>query len=114
MNRIDAVEGTAKHILAALFDLYVRQRTDDTEYIQTVKSLIDATVEFVDRNREISDHPSILREVLYEFGKTLWLKRQLNQPLDPDSSQAWQNAEDRTEYLLHYYDYIYEKGEYPP
>ena len=113
MNRIDAVEGTAKNILYALFDLYVRQRGDDSEYIQTVKSAIEATVEFVDRNKEISDHPAILREVLYEFAKDLWLNRQLTQSLDGDPSLSPQTPEERIEYLLYYYDYIYEKGEYP-
>jgi hypothetical protein len=114
MNRIDAVEGTAKNILSALFDLYISQRQDDSEYILTVRSLIDATVSFVDRNREISDQPSILREVLYDYGKQLWLIRQQSQDPEIDSTHFPESKEERSEYLLYYYDYIYEKGEYPP
>ncbi len=109
MNCIEAAEGTAKAILINLLDLAMEYRMDVSEYIRNVKAAVDAAVSFVKNNPEISDTPDILRDILYDFARQLWLTR-TEKGTDPDQTEA-EKAD--VEYQAYCYDYIYAHGNYP-
>ncbi len=82
MNCIDAIEGSAKNIIIKLHEVFVKDELDDTEYIRNVKATLDGIIEFVRSNQEIISDPKILKQVLYEFSRELWiseLKKRLGQ-----------------------------------
>jgi hypothetical protein len=113
MNCIDAIEGTVKCILKRLHVLAVEDRLDDSEYIRSVKAVIEATDLFVQGNREILGQRSMLKQVLYAYSKDLWLKDQRTEPLDRGTAHGLAAFEINDGYPNYYYDYIYRHGLYP-
>jgi hypothetical protein len=113
MNCIDAIEGTVKCILKRLHALALEDRLDDSEYIRSVKAVIDATDLFVQGNREIVNEPSMLKQVLYAYSKDLWLKDQRMEPSDRDTPDDLTVVDLNDGYFDYYYDYIYSHGLYP-
>jgi hypothetical protein len=108
MKCIDAIEGNVKLILNQLHKSYIDQKLDDSEYIRNVKSVLDATHQYVQKNPEIIESPKMLKQVLYVYSRNLWLRGPQSVPSakrisDPD-------AED---YQTYYYDFIYDRGVYP-
>lgn len=109
MNCIDAVEGTAKSMLDKFMDLAAENRLDASEYIRNVKTVIDATVQFVKNNPEVSEAPDLIQGVLHDYAKSLWLTR-LEKSADVD--QAADCGPDM-DYQAYCYDYVYAHGNYP-
>ena len=112
MNSIDAVEGTVKCILNQLHSTYIQTDSDDSEFIQLVKDVIDATDQYIRKNPELTEDPNILKQVLYVYSRNLWLMGQQKEglPIDDDSSKSpWDNDE----YQTYYFDYLYDRGVYP-
>ncbi len=112
MKCIDVIEGTVKSILTQVRAVSIEDRLDDTEYVRMVKAIIDATDQFVGNNPELVDDPQVLKRVLYEFSRTLWLT---NQPAaeEPPAEKSETTNSDGTEYQTYYYDYLYHRGLYP-
>ena len=112
MKCIDAIEGTVKCIIKEMHTAHSRNSSDDSEYIYNVKTVIDATDQYVRNQAEFIDDPGILKQVLYLYSRDLWLTGQY--PVT-DDSQSKTNIldEDNDEYQTYYYDYIYNRGVYP-
>jgi hypothetical protein len=107
MKCIDAVEGTVKCIIKQLHATHHHTSSDDSEYIQQVKMVIDAIDEYVLKNPELIDDPAILKQVLYVYSRQLWLK-----------GQKSRGARHRTrakneDYHTYYFDFLYDRGIYP-
>jgi hypothetical protein len=111
MNCIDAVEGTAKTIINGFFRICIEYNLDDTEYIRSVKAVIDSTVVFLENNIEIADNSYTLKKILYEHSKDLWLNNLPNK-FEADKTINEQLSE-HVEYNGYYFDYIYDHGTYP-
>jgi len=109
MNCIDAVEGTAKATLDRFLDFATGRRLDASEYIQNVKTVIGGVIRFVENNPEVSEQPELIRGVLYDHAKQLWLGY-LEASVDPESDSA--AAADR-EYQAYCYDYVFNHGNFP-
>lgn len=109
MNCIDAIEGTAKSMLAGFMGLSVEYRMDVTDYIRNVKTVIESAVLFLEKSPEVGDSPDILQEVLYAYAKSLWIA-DLEKRVAADQSA---DARPDMEYHSYCYDYIYSRGEYP-
>jgi hypothetical protein len=72
MKCIDAIEGTVKCILNRIHEVSLEDRRDDSEYIRSVKAVIDATDNFIEGNQEIIPDRDLLKNVLYRYSKELW------------------------------------------
>jgi hypothetical protein len=108
MRCIDAIEGNVKLILNQLHRAFIDQQLDDSEYIRNVKSVLDATHQYAQKNPEIVDSPEMLKRVLYVYSRNLWLT-------GPQSiSSAKKNGDpDADDYQTYYYDFLYDRGVYP-
>ncbi len=112
MKCIDAIEGTVKCILKKMHTDHLKNTADDSEYIQTVKTVIDATDQYIESNPECVDNPDILKQVLYVYSRNLWLIGQ--EPSHTGQSPYVDDlGKDSEEYQTYYYDYIYDQGVYP-
>ena len=112
MKCIDVIEGAVKSILTQVRTVSIEDRLDDTEYVRMAKAVIDATDRFVGENPELVDDPQLLKRVLYDFSRNLWLMDQ--QEADESSpSKSDKSASESTEYQTYYYDYLYHRGLYP-
>jgi len=107
MNCIDAIEGTVKFIIDRLFDTYLQERLDDTEYIRNIKSVILGAETFIAQNRELMSEPETIRQVLYTHAKDIWLKHTVQR-----IPEAEKNAES-DDYYAYYFDHLYHHGNYP-
>jgi hypothetical protein len=72
MKCIDAIEGTVKCILNRIHEVSLEDRRDDSEYVRSVKAVIDATDNFIEGNQEIIPDRDLLKSVLYRYSKELW------------------------------------------
>jgi hypothetical protein len=108
MKCIDAIEGTVKSIILAIHSAHTRNSADDSEYIYNVKTVIDATDQFVRNQPEFIENPDILKQVLYVYSRNLWMLGQ--QPAETKPG-AMDSANE--EYQTYYFDYIYNRGVYP-
>jgi hypothetical protein len=113
MNCTDAIEGTAKSILKRLHDQAVSDRIDDSEYIRSVKVVIDATEHFAKGNPELYCEPGRLRQILYAYSKGLWLKDQQTKPRDGAVAGGPAAPDINDGYHDYYFDYLYVHGLYP-
>lgn len=113
MNCIDAIEGTAKSIIAELFQLFSEERLDDTEYIRNIKAVITGMDVFTNENKEIVSDPQMLSQVLYEFSKRLWLNNLETDRKSECGPEDETTAPSDARYDDYYFDYIYKHGEYP-
>ena len=111
MNCIDAVEGTAKAMLDRFLDSAAEFRMDASEYIQNVKTVIDGVLRFVGNNPEVSGRPELIRDVLYDYAKRIWLAS-LEKPVGPEPESESASNVDR-EYQAYCYDYVFDHGNYP-
>ncbi len=114
MKCIETIEGTIKSVLTGLHNVSVENRLDDTEYIRNVKAVLEATGAFLKDNAGSLGDTEIL-EVLYIFSKELWLKN-LKETKENELLSEYEVSfyDDDDEYQGYYYDYIYNKGVYPP
>lgn len=90
-------------------DAATEYRLDASDYIRNVKTVIDGAVCFIAGNPEVNTTPEVMRNVLYDYAKTLWLKRL--------EETACGGAEEEKppdlEYQSYCYDYVYDHGNYP-
>ena len=114
MKCIDAIEGTAKSIIKELHTNHIQNgvSADDSEYIYNVKMVINATDLYVRDHPELIEDPQILKQVLYEYSRNLWLTGQEPGKTHSDVATG-QTESDPLEYQTYYYDYIYNRGVYP-
>lgn len=110
MKCIDAVEGTVKSIIKEIYLTHSRNSADDSEYIFNVKTVIDATDQYVRSQPEFIENPEILKQVLYVYSRNLWLQGQ--QPAGTENKTNVMESENE-EYQTYYFDYIYNRGIYP-
>ncbi len=108
MDCVAAVKGTVKAILAKHYEMFKRDRLDDTEYIRNVKTVMEGTDIFLQDNKEVLNDLQNLKQVLYQFSKELWLSG-LKEFQDGNEDSV---SEDDG-YNEYYYDYIYDHGTYP-
>ena len=113
MKCIDAIEGTVKSILQQLHGLCIDQNLDDTEYVRNVKAVIDATRSYLTNNPEAVENPQLLTEVLYTFGRSLWLSARQPNTGDEFTKNDSSLTEESQEYQTYFYDYLYHRGIYP-
>ena len=111
MKCIDILEGATKCILAGLYQLCISDNLDDSEYVRSVKSVIDAVEGFLQKNPEVVDDPGLLKHVLYVYSRNLWLFG--NQAEDTAAKPTDMLSEEQEEYQTYYFDYLYSRGLYP-
>ena len=111
MNCIDAVEGTAKATLDRFLEVATERRVDASEYIQNVKTVIDGVLRFIGNNPEVSEQPELIRDVLYNYAKKMWLAS-LEKPVEPEPESESAAILDH-EYQAYCYDYVFDHGNYP-
>ena len=111
MKCIDAIEGTVKYIFNRLHALSKEDRLDDTEYIRNVKAVIEATDKFLQDNPELVEGPELVKQVLYNYSRDLWLTGEPPAEQAPDKIE--EAIDEKEEYQTYYYDYIYHRGVYP-
>ncbi|WP_319524816.1 hypothetical protein [uncultured Desulfosarcina sp.] len=109
MNCIDAVEGTAKATLERFLESATECRQEASDYIQNVKTVIAGVLRFVENNPEVSERPELIRGVLYEYAKKIWLAKME----EPEASESEPAAAVDREYQAYCYDYIFDHGNYP-
>ena len=114
MKCIDAIEGTAKSIIKEMYAVHVQNSAsaDDSEYIENVKTVILATDQYVRTHPEFIEDPQILKQVLYEYSRNLWLTGKEPAAV-PSEAAAGITDSENDEYQTYYYDYIYNRGVYP-
>jgi hypothetical protein len=130
MKCIDAIEGTVKCILKNIHEVSLEDRMDDSEYVRSVKAVIDATDNFVEGNREIIPDRDLLKNVLYSYSKDLWRSAasttsDAGHPPSSDGLTAKKNTTEKENrdpdkaagendgYRDYYFDYLYRHGVYP-
>jgi hypothetical protein len=132
MKCIDAIEGTVKCILNRIHEVSLEDRMDDSEYVRSVKAVIDATDDFVEGNREVVPDRDLLKNVLYSYSKDLWRRTASDAMQDGKAAlsgtplagknkdavafedDASENgASDNDGYRDYYFDYLYRHGVYP-
>ncbi|MBW1759396.1 MAG: hypothetical protein JRG68_07120 [Deltaproteobacteria bacterium] len=110
MKCIDAIEGVTKSIIIGLYQDFIENRLDDTEYIRNIKAVITQTDLFVNENREIIlNDPKMVKKILYSFAKKLWLENHMKESASSDDK----SGSDNIKYYEYYYDHIYQQGTYP-
>ena len=114
MKCIDAIEGTVKTIIKELYAVHVQNSasSDDSEYIYSVKTVIHATDQYVHMHPEFIEDPQILKQVLYEYSRDLWLKGKAPETALAEAATSPADSEN-DEYQTYYYDFIYNRGVYP-
>lgn len=126
MNCIDAIEGTVKCILNRIHEVTLEDHMDDSEYVRSIKAVIDATDDFVEGNQEIVPDRNLLKNVLYSYSKDLWRNTASDspEPIEPAAGEPvthkWNGAPpndvatpDDDGYRDYYFDYLYRHGVYP-
>ncbi|MBI9083415.1 MAG: hypothetical protein JEZ11_07445 [Desulfobacterales bacterium] len=113
MQCIDAIEGSVKTIIQRLHRLSAEYLLDDTEYIRNVKATIEAVGDFLQVNQEIVTEPAMLKKVLYDYARNLWMAGQKETGTAPETPAT--NGEDleAPDYQEYYFGYIYKHGMYP-
>ena len=110
MNCIDAIEGNVKKIISRIHDESVEQQLEDSEFIRYIKVVLEATVEFLSENREITDAPELLHDILLEHARNKWINSALASSPDADADTS---IAPQPEYLAYYFNTIYRSGNFP-
>ena len=113
MKCIDAIEGNVKKIISRIHDVSVEQQIEDSEFIRNVKVVLAATVEFLDENREITDAPELLHDILLEHARNKWINGALAAAPDSTDPQPDASEAPQSEYLAYYFDTLYKSGNFP-
>jgi len=112
MDTIHTVEAVVKSIISGLFESITGNNPDDTEYILSVKTVIQATENFIQQNSQLAAQWPPLKTALYSHSKQLWLNHIKN--LKKNEPEANEKSTDETEEYFEYcFDHIYEYGSYP-
>jgi hypothetical protein len=113
MKSIDAIEGAVKCILNKLHEVSVADRLDDSEYIRSVKAVLDATDTYLRRNQQTLAPAGALKSVLYDYSKDLWRSAHEDTQTAKHLSRTPPMVVENDGYRDYYYDYIYNHGVYP-
>lgn len=113
MNCIDAVEGTVKKIVDHTYEDLVSDRMDDTEYIRNIKVVIEAVDTFINENREIANHPEVIKKILYDYAKEKWMTHRTQLRNKNKNIIQEEDGPMDFDYFYYYYDYIYDRGVQP-
>jgi hypothetical protein len=108
MKCIDAIEGVIISVLKEFFSEYCPSK-DDSEFALNVKIIIKAVDRFVREHREIIGDSEILRKILFEFSRDLWIEEMLKRH-NPEEA----DLEKEKEYYTYYFNHLYNQGIYPP
>lgn len=108
MQCIDAIEGTVKAILERFHCLGDEYGLDDTERIRNIKAALEAVDRFLAENQEAVPDPALLKTILYDHAKALWLNGR-----KVDAAPDEEPAQDGRDYGEYYFDYIYRHDMYP-
>ncbi len=107
---IDVIEGNTRQIIARLHLLFSeRGQQDDTEYIRTIRAVVEAAAGYADSLGESSDTTGRLGKALFAFSQQVWLERLL----EKRRQEGLSADEEQAAYYSYYYQYIYENNEYP-
>ncbi len=111
----EAIEGTARSVLKSLYDVFLSDRQDDTEYIRNVKAVMDALQRYAQENDTVLPDPDPVKLKLYRFAKALWLENLKRDAGDGPEADIEPVADDMEyeDYYDYYFDYIYNHGVYP-
>ncbi len=113
MECIDAIEKNLKRILESLYRLFVENGTDDSEYIQNVKAVLEGTAMFLNENRDSFKNVDALKKNLYDFAKSLWIEHIQSVLSKEDTTDKKDTALEDKGYHSYYYDYIFNHDTYP-
>ena len=113
MNCIDAIEGTLKQIIDHMFENFISDQMDDTEYIRNIKVVIEAVNSFIIENREIASHPEVIKKILYEYARDKWIDHQHDSQLKCRATGQDTGSPIDFDYFCYYYDHIYDRGVQP-
>jgi hypothetical protein len=111
MKCIDAIEGTVKCILDRMYTLGVEAGLDDSEYVRNVRAVIDSVDDYLKLNPELISDPDLLKKVLYDYSRKLWLTTQATAATVTET--CGNGAVTEQEYQTYYFDYLYHQGLYP-
>lgn len=115
MNCIDAIEGIVKTIVDCTLEDLASDNLDDTLFIHSVKTAITATLTFLNKNIEVSDNPDLVKRIIYDYAKEKWITHwAAREKRDPQMVEEGNTISVDRAYLDYYYDYIYDRGVYPP
>ncbi len=107
---IDVIEGNTRQIITRLYMLFSEQgQQDDTEYIRTIRTVVEAAAEYADDLGESADAAGRLEKELFAFSQQVWLERLL----EKRRQEGLSADEDQAAYYTYYYQYIYENDQYP-
>jgi len=107
---IDTISGTARHIISRLYLLFSEHgQQDDTEYIRTIRAVVEAAVEYATGPGQDSSVADQLENELFEFSQQVWLEYLL----EKRRREGLSCDEEQAAYYAYYYRHIYENGQYP-
>src|SRR5690554_2004674 len=106
MKCIDVIEGAVKAIMSQVHAVILEDRLDDTDYVRMTRAIIEGSDQFVAKNPELVDDPQLLKQVLYEYARNLWLLEQ-QKAEDGTTGKSEPASPDSDEYQTYYYDYLY-------
>jgi len=107
---IDVIRGTTQQIISRLYLLFFEQeQQDDTEYIRTVRTVVEAAVEYTAGLGEDAPVTQQLEKELFTFSRQIWLEHLL----EKREQEGLSHDEEQAAYYTYYYRYIYENDQYP-
>ena len=107
---IDAIRGTTRQIISRLYLLFSEHgQQDDTEYIRTIRAVVEAAAEYAAGPGQDRSMAAQLEKELFEFSRQVWLEHLLAKR----RREGLSDDEEQAAYYAYYYRHIYENGQYP-
>ncbi len=107
---IDVIKGTTQQIISRLYLLFTEQdQQDDTEYIRTIRTVVEAAVAYAAGLGEDAPVTRQLEKELFAFSQQIWL----GHLLEKRRQEGLSDDEEQAAYYTYYYRYIYENDQYP-
>ena len=113
MKNKDAIEGILKGIISRFHSSVPIEETDDTEYIKTVRTVIETADAYVAEHQDEFPESDVLPKALYEFAREKWLVSLQELRISTATEKEPAFTQEDIEYYKYYYDYIYHTGTYP-
>jgi len=64
-------------------------------------------------NKELSNHPEVIKKVLYDYAKAKWITHRTDIQGKKDAAIQDEDGSMDFDYFYFYYDYIYDRGVQP-
>lgn len=109
MKCIDSIEGVIISVLKEYFSEYCPSR-DDSEFALNVRIVLKGVDRFVREHREIIGDSEILKKILFEFSRDLWITDMIKKHHNPEET----DIEKEKEYYTYYFNHLFNQGIYPP